>query len=152
MTYRATLFCLLAAACAGPAGAAQSQQPVRSDQDILMQLERDWDAALRRNDVKFIDSILADDFIVTYDDGTRGDRTTELAFAASFNPKGESSMLDEFIVKEYGSTAIVWFTLHLTGTSNGQTVELALHFSDVYVLRDAKWKCVSSQSTRVLAP
>jgi ketosteroid isomerase-like protein len=152
MTYRATLFCLLAAACAAPAGAAQSQQPVRSDQDILMQLERDWDAALRRNDVKFIDSILAEDFIVTYDDGTRGDRTTELAFAASFNPKGESSMLDEFIVKEYGSTAIVWFTLHLTGTSNGQTVELALHFADVYVLRDAKWKCVSSQSTRVLAP
>ena len=152
MTYRATLFCLLAAACAVPAGAAQSQQPVRSDQDILMQMERDWDAALRRNDVKFIDSILADDFIVTYDDGARGDRTTELAFAASFNPKGESSMLDEFIVKEYGSTAIVWFTLHLTGTSNGQTVELALHFSDVYVLRDAKWKCVSSQSTRVVAP
>ncbi len=152
MTYRATLVCLLAAACAVPARAAQSPTPVRSDQDILMQLERDWDAALRRNDVKFIDSILADDFIVTYDDGARGDRTTELAFAASFNPKGESSMLDEFIVKEYGSTAIVWFTLHLTGTSNGQTVELALHFADVYVLRDAKWRCVSSQSTRVLAP
>ena len=150
MTCRATLFFLLAAACAVPAGAAQSPQPVRSDQDILMQLERDWDAALRRNDVQFIDSILADEFIVTYDDGARGDRTTELAFASTFNPKGESSRLDEFMVKEFGSTAIVWFTLHLTGPSNGQTVEIALRFADVYVLRDAKWKCVSSQSTRVI--
>ena len=148
---RRQILCFVLVVSCVPAAAAQSP-PVRSDQDILIQMERDWDAALRRNDVQFIDSILADEFIVTYDDGTRGDRATELAFAASFNPKGESSMLDEFIVKEYGSTAIVWFTLHLTGTSNGQTVELALHFSDVYVLRDAKWKCVSSQSTRVLAP
>ncbi len=149
---RATLFWLLVVACVVPAAAAQSSQPVKSDQDILMQMERDWDAALRRNDVAFIDGILADEFIVTYDDGTRGDRTTELAFAATFNPKGESSRLDEFIVKEFGNTAIVWFTLHLTGPSNGQTVEFALRFADVYVLRDAKWKCVSSQSTRVITP
>jgi ketosteroid isomerase-like protein len=148
---RPAFVCLVLVVSCAPAAAAQSPS-VRSDQDILIQMERDWDAALRRNDVQFIDSILADEFIVTYDDGTRGDRATELGFAATFDPKGESSMLDEFIVKEYGNTAIVWFTLHLTGTSNGQTVELALHFSDVYVLRDAKWKCVSSQSTRVLAP
>ena len=115
-------------------------------------MERDWDAALRRNDVQFIDSILADEFVVTYDDGTRGDRATELAVAATFNPKGESSRLDEFIVKEYGNTAIVWFTLHLTGSVQGRASELTLRYTDVYVLRDAKWKCVSSQSTRVVAP
>ena len=115
-------------------------------------MERDWDAALRRNDVPFIDSILADEFIVTYDDGTRGDRATELAFAKTFNPKGESSMLDDFIVREFGNTAIVWFTLHLAGSVQGRTTELALRYTDVYVLRDAKWKCVSSQSTRVVSP
>jgi ketosteroid isomerase-like protein len=115
-------------------------------------MERDWDAALRRNDVQFIDSILADEFMVTYDDGTRGDRATELAFAKTFNPKGESSTLDEFVVKEYGNVAIVWFTLRLTGAVQGQTKELSLRYTDVYVLRDAKWKCVSSQSTRVVAP
>ena len=146
---QALLWLAVVVLCA-PAAAAQSP-PVRSDQDILIQMERDWDAALRRNDVQFIDSILADEFIVTYDDGTRGDRATELAFAATFNPKGESSTLDEFIVKEYGNTAIVWFTLHLTGPVQGRTGELTLRYADVYVLRDAKWKCVSSQSTRVLA-
>jgi ketosteroid isomerase-like protein len=152
MLCRATCFLVLAVACVVPAAAAQSSQPVKSDQDILIQMERDWDAALRRNDVAFIDGILADEFIVTYDDGTRGDRTTELAFASKFDPKGESSRLDEFIVKEFGNTAIVWFTLHLTGPSNGQIVEFALHFADVYVLRGAKWLCVSSQSTRVIVP
>jgi ketosteroid isomerase-like protein len=148
---RPVLLCLLLVVLCAPAAAAQSR-PVRSDQDILIQMERDWDAALRRNDVQFIDSILADEFIVTYDDGTRGDRATELAFAAKFDPKGESSMLDDFIVREFGNTAIVWFTLHLTGSVQGRTTELMLRYTDVYVLRDAKWKCVSSQSTRVVAP
>ncbi len=115
-------------------------------------MERDWDAALRRNDVQFIEGILADEFVVTYDDGTRGDRATELAFAKTFDPKGESSRLDEFVVKEFGNLAIVWFTLHLTGSIQGRPAELSLRYTDVYVLRDAKWKCVSSQSTRVVAP
>jgi len=138
----------IAVLCAAPASA----QDVRSDQDILMQLERDWDAAFRRHDVAFIERILADEFIVTYDDGTRGDRAKELMLAASFDQRVESSRLDEFIVREYGTTAIVWFTLHLTGPINGRAVELAYRFTDVFVLRDGRWQCVSSQSSRVAAP
>lgn len=117
-----------------------------------MQLERDWDAAFRRNDAAFIENILAEEFVVTYDDGTRGDKAKELALAASFNQKVDSSTLDEFVVKEYGDTAIVWFSLHLVGPSKGQTLELTYRFVDVFVLRDARWQCVSSQSTRVIVP
>ena len=141
MTWRTMLCCLIAAVWAVPAAAAQSR-PVRSDQDVLMQLERDWDAAFRRNDAAFIDTILAEDFVVTYDDGSRGDRATELTLAATFNQKVDSSTLDEFIVKEYGNTAIVWFTLHLVGPSKGQTLALDFRFVDVFVLRDARWQCV----------
>jgi ketosteroid isomerase-like protein len=150
MTRPATLFCFLAAVLGVPA-VAQSQG-VKSDQDILMQLEQDWDAAFRRNDAAFIAGILADEFVVTYDDGSRGDRAKELSLAASFNQKVDSSTLDEFIVKEYGNTAIVWFTLHLVGPSKGQTLALNYRFVDVFVLRDARWQCVSSQSTRVVTP
>ena len=53
--------------------------PVKSDQDILIQLEHDWDAAFHRHDAAFIDRILADEFIVTYDNGVRADREVELA-------------------------------------------------------------------------
>ena len=84
MTWRTTFCCLLVAVWAVPAAAAQSR-PVRSDQDVLMQLERDWDAAFHRHDVAFIDRILADEFVVTYDDGVRADRKTELELAASLN-------------------------------------------------------------------
>jgi ketosteroid isomerase-like protein len=144
------LGCLITCVLAAPA-AAQSRG-VKSDQDILMQLENDWDAAFRRNDVAVIETILAEEFVVTYDDGSRGDRAKELALAASFNQKLESSTLDEFIVKEYGNTAIVWFTLHLVGPSKGRTLALNYRFVDVFVFRDARWQCVSSQSTRISVP
>src|SRR4249920_3566808 len=110
MTWRSTRVCLLAGILAVPA--AVHSQGVKSDQDILVQLEQDWDAAFHRHDAAFIDRILADEFIVTYDNGVRADRKIELALATSLNENIESSTLDEFIVKEFGDTAVVWFTLH----------------------------------------
>ena len=128
---------------------AQSSPPVRSDQEILIQLEHDWDAAFHRHDAAFIDRILADEFIVTYDNGVRADRNLELELAKSLNENIESSTMDEFIVKEFGNTAVVWFTLHLVGPVNGERVQNDYRFTDVFVLRDGRWQCVSSQSTRI---
>jgi hypothetical protein len=44
---------------------------------------------------------------------------------------------------------VVWFTLNLVGFSDGERVEAALRFTDVFVWRDDRWQCVSSHSTRV---
>ena len=133
-----------------PALPAAAQAPaVRSDQDILVQLERDWDKAFHSHDVATIDKILADEFIVTYDDGVRADRKKELELAATFDEHVDSSTMDDFIVREYGNTAIVWFTLHLVGPVNGKPTEISFFFTDVFVLRDGRWQAVSSQSTRI---
>ena len=152
MTNRLTTFLIVATAVAllNPLSAfAQASPPVRSDQDILIQLEHDWDAAFHRHDAAFIDRILADEFIVTYDNGVRADRTLELELAKSLNENIESSTMDEFIVKEFSNTAVVWFTLHLVGPVNGERVQNDYRFTDVFVLRDGRWQCVSSQSTRI---
>ena len=75
---------------------------MKSDQDILIELEHNWDAAFHRHDAAFIDRVLADEFIVTYDNGVRADRTIELELAKTANENIESSTMDEFIVKEFG--------------------------------------------------
>ena len=48
--------------CAAPAAA----QGVKSDQQTLIDLERRWNMAFHNGDVKFIESILHDDFIAEY--------------------------------------------------------------------------------------
>jgi ketosteroid isomerase-like protein len=150
MTWRDTLFYLLAVVSAVQASGAQSQR-VRSDQEILMQLEQDWDDAFHRKDVGFIENILADEFIATYGDGSRGDKAKELALAATFDQQIESSTLDEFTVKVYGDTAVVWFTQHLIGPSQGRSLAVTYRYVDVFVIRAGRWQCVASQSTRVTA-
>ena len=148
MGLRNSLCCVLAAAWAVTASASQRPQ-VESDQQVLIALERGWSEAFYRKDVAFIENILADEFIVTYDDGSRGDKVKELALAAEFNQQVESAIQDEFTVRVYRDTAVVWFTLRLVGIRQGQRSDLTLRYTDVWVMRDGRWQSVSTQSTRV---
>jgi len=150
MTWRQPLFGLLVAFSTVMPARAQTGT-VRSDQQILIQLEQDWDSAFRRKDIRFIETVLADEFVATYSDGSRGDRAKELALAADFNLQIDSSTLDEFIVKIYGDTAVVWMSQHLVGPSKGNQLRVTFHYVDVFVMRDGRWQCVASQSTRVSA-
>ena len=142
---RACLFTLVMVAVASRAGA----QRVKSDQETLIELEQKWDAAFHTRDAKFIETLLAEEFVVTYGDGTRGDKAKELRLATDFDQQVDSSKLDEFIVKVYGNTAVVWFTQHLVGPVKGQPVAITFRYVDVWVNRDGVWRCVASQSTRV---
>jgi len=150
MTWRHMLFGLLAILSAVATTGAQTRT-AKSDQQILIQLEQDWDAAFRRKDIPFIETVLADEFVATYSDGSRGDRAKELALAAEFNLQIDSSTLDEFIVKIYGDTAVVWMSQHLVGPSQGSQLKVTFHYVDVFVMRAGRWQCVASQSTRVSA-
>ena len=140
--------CLVVAVVIAVASPANAQR-VKSDQDTLIELEQKWDVAFRNRDATFIETLLADDFVVTYEDGTRGDKAKELSLAASFNQQIDSSTQDEFIIRVYGNTAVVWFTLHLLGPVNGNPVAITYRYVDVWVNRDGVWKCVASQSTRI---
>src|SRR5262245_52828923 len=140
------LFVFLMPAIPSPAGQSKRAQ---SDQQILIALERDWDAAFHRKDVAFIDSVLATEFVSTYGDGSRGDKAKELKLATEFNQQVDSSSLDEFVVKVYGDTAVVWFTQHLVGPVKGKPVAVTYRYVDVFVMRDGRWQCVASQSTKV---
>ena len=126
-----------------------AQRPVRSTQQILEQLERDWVEALQTNNVAFIDSVLAPEFIATYGDGSRADKKGELEQVKAFNKQVDKWVVDEFTVKVFGDTAVVWFTQRMTGPVQGKPTEIVSRYIDVFVNRDGKWLCVASQSTRV---
>jgi len=131
--------------------AAASAQDVKSDQQVLIELEQLWDAAFHRGDAKYIETLLADEFIATYGDGSRGDKAKELSLASDNRQQVDSSRLDEFIVKTFGNTAIVWFTQFLVGPVNGKPTEVRYRYVDVWVNRGGRWLAVASQSTRLNA-
>ncbi len=148
MTWRDALLAIVVLAAGSTTASAQDRRGL-SDQQILTQIERDWDAAFLRNDVAFVESVLADDFIATYDDGSRGDKAKELKLVAEFNQIIESSTLDDFSVRIYGETAVVSFSRHLVGPSQGRRLEMSFRYTDVFVLRQGRWLCVSSHGTKI---
>ena len=148
MTMRGILCCAFIAFASAASAAAQPRQ-VESDQDVLIDLERRWNEAFYKKDLAFIESILADEFVATYDDGSRGDRKKELSLAAAFNQQVVSAEQDDFSVRVYRDTAVVWFTLNLMGIRDGKQEPLTLRYTDVWIVRDGRWQCISTHSTRV---
>ena len=149
MRWFAQLPCVLLMTIGAVSASLAQDSPVRSDQEILVELEQNWNEAFYRKDVDFIASILSEDFVATYDDGRQGDKATELDLVEAFDQQVESSIQDEFLVQVYGDTALVWFRLNLVGIRNGERTEVKFRFTDVFVWEDDGWKCVSSQSTRI---
>ena len=145
---RRPLSVMLAAACL-LASAPAAAQSARSTREALIALERGWNDAFYRRDADFIAGLLADEFVATYDDGSRGDKARELELVATFDQQVLSAVQDDFRVAVYGDTAVVWFTLHLVGIRQGQEAELTLRYTDVWVRRDGGWRCVSTHGTRV---
>ena len=146
------LLVLTTAAAAVPARAHGQERLHASEEAALVQLERDWDSAFLLNDTAFIDRVLAREFVAVYPDGSKGDRATELANAAAFNQKIDSSTLDDFTIQFHGdTTAVVWFRRTLVGPSKGQRLEVVYRYLDVFVRRDGRWQCVASQSVKVPA-
>jgi ketosteroid isomerase-like protein len=130
-------------------GQAPPDTPPTPEEQELIQLERAWDAAFVAKDMRFIERVLADEFVATYGDGTRGDKAAEMAQTIDFDQRVDSSVLDSFRVRVYGETAVVWFSRHMTGPKSGKIVSVTFRFVDVFVKRAGRWQCVSSQSTRV---
>ena len=129
--------------------ASAVQKPGESDQQVLIDLERRWNEAFYSKDIAFIESVLADEFIATYDDGSRGDKAKELALAAAFNQQVESAVQDDFTVKVYRDTAVVWFYAaagrHPAGAANGNGAALYRR------LGDTRWPvgmCVNPEHRR----
>ena len=145
---RLALFVLLTAVTV--VAAPRQTSRAQSDQEVLIGLERRWNEAVYSKDIAFIDSILADDFTAIYEDGGTGDRAKELQLVADFNQQVESAIQDEFVVRVYRDTAVVTFTLHLVGIRQGQRAEVNLRYSDVWVMSEGGWRCVSAHSTKMM--
>jgi ketosteroid isomerase-like protein len=142
-----TLCFVLVCAAMAAGGARQPS----ADEQALIALERRWVDAFYSKDIDTLRELIADEFVSTYDDGSRGDKAKELKLAAEFDQQVTSAMPGDFSVKVYGNTGIVWFTLRVAGVRQGEPAELVFRYTDVWVRQAGRWQCVSSHITRVTA-
>lgn len=106
----------------------------------LKKLEREWFAAVVKNDAATLKRIFADDFTAISSDGTFVNKAEMVAMFSSGKFKLDEIRSDEFKVRLYGTTAVV--TGRSTYIRNDKPLGTSSH-TEVWVKRAGVWKAVS---------
>lgn len=125
---------------AAPANAA-------ADRSALALLDAQYQRAVEQNDVRTMQRILADDFILIEGDGKRSTKADLIRDAASGRTHYEHQQDTQRSVRLWGDTAVVTAKLWAKGLEDGVPVDYLMWFSDTYVRTRLGWRYVFGQAS-----
>jgi ketosteroid isomerase-like protein len=114
----------------------------------LIELEKRWNVAFLRKDLATLKSIMADDIVIVYGDGSRGTKAEDIASIGK-GEQIETSMQDEFQVRVFGDAAVVMSRLTSTGIREGKAFRAQFRYIDVFEKRGGRWQCTVTQNTHI---
>ncbi len=134
----AAVLCFLFAA-AGMAG-AQASGPAAK----ILALEEKWNQAYRASDIQEMNALLADDFIITIEDGSTYSKPGYIAHVNDPKTKVLVSEMTDTKVRMHGDTAVVTGAYHEKGTTSGKPYEFRDRMTDVWQNVGGKWQVIAS--------
>lgn len=142
LTLLFVMFGLMSNAAVGIDGDSQDAKQIES-------LMRRWDAALVQRDIKYIDSILADDFTFISASGAMKNKAQHTADLKSADLVIEHSESSDIAVRIYGKTAVATARGVSRGRYKGNVFESSSRYTDVWIKQGDQWRVVSTQITRL---
>jgi uncharacterized protein (TIGR02246 family) len=123
-------------------------QNTKVEQEIR-KLEREWFDSYVRGDRAAFDRIVADDVVITYGNGSVGNKSQAIAEIKAPADSSYSLTSDDIQVRVYGETAIVTGRVTEKGTFNGRSLNSQSRYTDLWVRRNGRWQVVAAQNTRL---
>lgn len=128
------------------AGIALAQNSSEAVSGKIVALEREWNAAYKAGDVAKMNSLLADDFIITIEDGRIFSKSGYIALNGNSTVRVDVSDMTDLKVRMHGnSIAVVTGSYHEKGTSQNKPYEYHDRFTDVWMMVEGKWQIIVSQ-------
>jgi ketosteroid isomerase-like protein len=124
--------------------ATAQNKPASVSSSKILALEDKWNAAYKRGDVSTMESLLADDFIITLEDGTTFSKSGYLAHNGDPTVHIETTEGSGLSVRMHGNTAVVTGAYHEKGTSKGKSYDYKDRFTDVWMNLNGKWQVIVS--------
>lgn len=118
-----------------------------SDAAEVASLDRQFQAAVKRNDAVTMDRILADDYALVTGSGKVYTKSDLLNDARSKSYVFEHQEDSDQTVRVWGNTAVITAKLWEKGLHNGKAFDYTVWFSDTYVRTSSGWKYVFGQSS-----
>ena len=121
-----------------------AQEKDKSDAAIVRALELKWTESYKQRSIDILSSLLADDFLITIEDGSVYSKTGYISHSAEPSVHVEVAELSDLKVRVHGNTGIVTGAYHEKGQSNGKPYEYRDRLTDVWMKTGAKWQVVAS--------
>jgi ketosteroid isomerase-like protein len=135
----ALIFVALSASLVSPLSAQKESESAK-----IASLENKWSLAYKNRDVASMNSLLADDFLITIEDGNTFSKTGYIAHCNDKNTRVDISEFSDMKVRIRGNTAIVTGQYHEQGATSGKSYEYHDRFTDVWMLVEGHWVVVAS--------
>lgn len=132
-----------------PVPVAEATKEKKNIEKNIKDLEDQWNDAVLKHDVATMSRILAEDVIDTSGTGHVQGKAEDLADLKSGEPKLESSSVDDMKVRVYGTVAVVIGHYTQKGSYKGKDITGEGRFTDMFVERQGRWECVSTQATPI---
>jgi len=115
-----------------------------SDADTVHTLELKWSESYLNRQVETLSSLMADDFVITIEDGSTYGKTGYISHAAAPSLHVEVAEMTDVRVRMHGNTAVVTGAYHERGQDNGKAYEDHDRFTDVWLKTGGKWQVIAS--------
>jgi len=115
----------------------------------LLKLEQDWANANVKADVAFLDRILAEDCVFTDAEGVVWTKAQSLAHLKPGGHVITSMVSDDMKVRIYGDAAVVTGRNTTKETLNGKDTSGQERWTDTWIKRNGRWRCVATHSSRI---
>ena len=120
--------------------AAQDQ----SEMAKVRALENKVVDAYKHREIDQLASVLDDDFVITFEDGTTYSKTGYISFSATPSVKIDVAEISELKIRIHGNTAILTGVYHERGESKGEAYDYRDRFTDVWMKKGVSWRLVAS--------
>ena len=120
--------------------AAQEQ----SDADQVRALDFKLTEAYKQRQVDLLASMLDEDFVITFEDGSVYGKTGYISFSATSTIKVDVAEMSEVKVRVHGNTAILTGVYHEKGKDKGGPYDYRDRFTDVWMKSGGKWHLIAS--------
>ena len=117
-------------------------------EEELLKLENAFADAIVKNDLEGLGRVVADDWIIIDPNGEIVDRARFFDVIKSGALTHEIMESEDLRVRIYGDSAVVTAITRTKGKFMGQEFSTQERATDVFVKRDARWRCVITHLTR----
>lgn len=127
------------------------EKPASSDEIQIRQLERAWNQAEAKQEVKEVANLVDDTLVYTDYDGSIMNKAEYLKWVAAPEQKADHLFDEGLTVHVYGNAAVVAGIYRESGINKGKHYVVRSRYTDTWIKRDGLWRCVASHSTLIPA-